>query len=243
MFWLAAAAAVGFLIWRDLTTPRAPALAAGSGSAVAPEPPPVRPIVDAAPSVDAPGPVPPDAPAAVAPLYTITEALDDVASSPLVFVGTGEGFGNYSIHACVYRNARILAVNVYCTAKETPAFSLVVLSPTRGRATVYAEADAAISTLARDGYDTFRVEAQQPVEDPLSLSFTYAELRAWDERRYNTYAPACTVEARATCSPELEPLLEAWAPAGEAFLAAPPPAWFRLVKDLHARAVRDSRAR
>lgn len=242
LFWLAAAAAVGFLIWRDLTTPRSSpsSPAAGSGSAVAPEPPPSRPVVDAATPTDASTePDPLDAPAT--PLYTITEALDDVLSGPLVFVGTGEWFGNYSIHACVYRNARVFVVNVYCTAKETPAFSLVVLSPSRGRVVAYAEADVAISTLVREGYNTFRVEAQEAALDPLALSFTYAELRAWDERRYNTYAPACWVETSATCPPELESLLAAWAPAGDAFIAAPPPTWYRLVKDLHTRAVRDSR--
>jgi hypothetical protein len=239
LVWLLAAATVGVLIWRELTSPQV-----RSGSAVAPEPPPSRPALDAATPSDVLPDVlaPADAPApSIAPLYTVTEALDDVLSGPLVFVGTGEWFGNYSIHACAYRNARVLVVNVYCTAKETPAFGLVVLSPSRGRVNVYAEAETAISTLARADYNTFRVEAQVAVEEPLALSFTYAELRAWDERRYNVYAPACWVETGATCPAELASLRAAWAPAGEGFVAAPPPEWYRLVKDLHTRAVRDSR--
>ena len=251
--WLAIAATVGFLIWRDLTTPRSSGSAGSAGSS---EPPPSRPASDAAVPSDASldagevldssrQPDPPDAQApSGSPLYTVTEALDDVLSGPLVFVGTGAWFGNYSIHACAYRNERVMVVNVYCTAKETPAFGLVVLSPSRGRVHVYVEADGPISTLARGDYATFRVEAHEPVAEPLSLSVTYADLNAWEERRYSTHSPACTFEAgRAACSSELESLREAWAPAGEAFLAAPPPAWFQLVKDLHARAVRDLRRR
>ena len=254
LVWLAAAGVVGTLIARDLTTPR-PSARSGS-DAVALEPPRSPPALDAATPVEVATPADAGAPVEAlpdgaldapepptSPLYTITEALDDVLSGPLVFVGTGEWFGNFSIHACVYRNARVLVANEYCTAKETPAFGLVVLSPSRGRIHVYAEAEAAISTLARGDYATFRVEVQAPVEDPLSLSFTYPELRAWDERRYNTYAPACWVETSATCAHELEPLLAAWTPSGDAFIDAPPPEWYRLVKDFHTRAVRDSRAR
>ena len=131
-------------------------------------------------------------------------------------------------------------VNSYCTAKETPAFNLIVVSPSRGRTAVYVEAEGPISPLARSDYNTFRIEAHAPIAEPPSLSFTFAELNAWDRRHYNLFPPACTFEAgRGQCSSELEAKREAWAPVSEAFLAAPPAKWFRLVKDLHARAARD----
>ena len=70
------------------------------------------PVVDPQVAVerDAAVPMVADAPTAV-PLYTITEALDDVAASPLEFIGTGAWFGNASIHACAYRNTRVIVVN------------------------------------------------------------------------------------------------------------------------------------
>lgn len=181
-----------------------------------------------------------DAP--LAPLYTVTEALEDVLASPLKFIGRGEWFGNASIHACAYRNARVIAVNVYCTAKETPALSLVVLSPTRGRVVIYAEADGAISTLSRADYFTFRVEVEPPLEaDPFKPTFTYAELRAWDERRYEASEGACWYADAEGCSGGLEPQLAAWSPSAKSLIAEPPATWYRLTKDLHAMAVRDHR--
>jgi hypothetical protein len=170
----------------------------------------------------------------------VTEALEDVASGPLVFVGTGDWFGNYSIHGCAYRNARVIVVNVYCTMKEQPAFGLVVISPTRGHLYIYVEADAAISTLARTGYLTFRVEAEPVVlGDLVALDVTYADLRAWDERRYNAHVGACWTGDGTGCAKGFESRLDTWAPSANEFLAAPPQTFYQLTKDMHTRAVRD----
>lgn len=199
-----------------------------------------RPDVDA--PIEAPIDAPIDAPP-VDPLYTVTDALDDIAASPLVFIGTGEGFGNASIHACAYRNARVLVVNEYCTAKETPALGLIVVSPTRGYIKIYVEADTAISTLKRADYQTFRTEVEPPLEDDaVKLSFTYAELTAWDRRRYNKHGPACWyANSEDSCSGGLTPRLAPWSESAKAFIDEPPESWYALTKDLHARAVRDLR--
>jgi hypothetical protein len=179
----------------------------------------------------------------VEPLYTITEALEDVASGPLELIGTGPWFGNASIHACAYRNERVVVVNVYCTRKETPALGLAVLSPTRGRVYIYAEADEAISTLQRTDYGTFRADVQPSREEaPVALDLSYTELNAWEERRYKAYKGACWQDSgQSACSGDLEPLRDEWAASAKPFIAEPPESWYQLTKDLHARAVRDLR--
>lgn len=176
------------------------------------------------------------------PLYTVAEAFDDIAADPLVFLGAGAWFGNSSIPACAYRNARVIVVYHYCTGKEQPALGIEVVSPTRGRLLIYAEATGAVSTLPRAKYFAFRVEVQPVIPDvPIALTVTYPELDAWQERRYNADAGGCWNGDGDDCSAELKPRFAAWLPATQEFLATPPEAFFKLAKDLHARAVRDSR--
>jgi hypothetical protein len=262
--WFLLAAGVGALIWFDPVGKRRRAPGAGSGgdrSAVVATTEPgdagseaggslddagPSPASDALVSLDAAAPF--DAPAAANALYTIPEALDDLAASPLAFIGTGEWFGNASIHACAYRNDRVIVVNVYCTRKETPALGLIVLSPARGRVRIYVEDDAAISTLKRKDYQTFRAEAQPPLDaDPPRLDFTYAELNAWEERRYHAGQGACWLESGyGDCSDRLAVDASgraAWSASTKTFLADPPESWYALTKDLHGRATRDLRAK
>lgn len=244
--WLVAAAAVGGVIYLDpLKTSSVPATPdAGVAAPVVPVQPEVR--IDAG-VVDAPNAVAPEVvDAAAAPpassLYTVTEAFEDIAAGPLVFIGTGEWFGNFSIPGCAYRNSRVIVVYQYCTGKEQHALGLVVISPTRGHLNIYAEGESAISTSPRASWFTFRLESEPVIPaEPSSLDFTYADLRAWDERRYNTHAGACWSGEGEGCSTGLDAYLDAWSPSAKDFLAAPPEAFFKLAKDLHARAGRDSR--
>jgi hypothetical protein len=185
---------------------------------------------DAAAVADAAAPI--DAPPA-APLYTVTEALDDIAAGPLEFIGTGPWFGNASIHACAYRNSNVIVVNEYCTAREMPALGLIVLSPTRGRIEIYAEAEHAISTLGRNDYFTFRVAVQPPLEElPTTLEMTYAELDDWEERRYNAHANACFHEVGKSGCLSDTPQLSAWLESATPFVADPPARWYDLAKKL-----------
>ena len=241
--WLVLAAGVGALIWFNPVGNRRREVSRNAPSMVTPDA--ARPEVDAL-LVDAPEVAqrvePPVDAAPVVPLYTITEALEDIAASPLEFIGTGPWFGNFSIHACAYRNARVLVVYEYCTGKEQPALGLIVISPARGRLVIYAEAESAISKLTRADYQTFKAEVQPSLDDePVTLEFTYAELNAWEERRYNARDGACWYGDAEGCSGALQPLLAAWVDSAKPFIAEPPAGWYSLTKDLHTRAVRDLR--
>ena len=183
-------------------------------------------------------------------LYALDDALDDVLSGPLVHIGTGDWFGLFRIHACAYRNDRVIVVNVYCTANEMSSFGLVVLSPARGRTYIYAEAKAPISTLARGDYFTFKAESSPPLVDDklaaLDLAFSYAELRAWDERRYYRNIPGCFYGVEINrplrgCLQGLDARQTTWLERNQHFLDDPPEPWYRIVKQLRARAASDSK--
>jgi hypothetical protein len=183
-----------------------------------------------------------------APLYAIDEALADALSSPLEYIDTGPWFGMIRISVCAYRNERVVVINLYCTPTEMNAFSVVVLSPTRGRVVIYAEADHPISKLKHADYFTFRAETEPPSAKlpPVKLTWTLAQLAAWDEKRYKAHLPTCAggVEFRKPdggCLQALEPRTAEWDKRNQPFLAKPSDAWFRIVKDLRARAPREGR--
>jgi hypothetical protein len=182
-------------------------------------------------------------------LYALDEALADVLSGPLRHIGTGPWFGMFRVHACAYRNERVIVINVYCTPKEMKAFSIVVLSPTRGRAVIYAEAERPISQLTRADYFTFKAETAPPADSslaPLSLGFAFKELTAWDEKRYYKWVPACYggVEIKRPqggCLKALEAHAPAWKARNQPFLDAPPDDWYRVIREMRARALRDGK--
>ena len=203
-------------------------------------------------ATEPPATAPPQTPpaAAPAPMYTLEEALADVFAGPLTYVGTGDWTGIARIKSCVYRNDRVFVVNVYCTLKEMPAFGMAVLSPTRGRVYFYAEAKKPISALRRNDYFTFLGEAEPALVDAnvpaLDLAFTYDQLRAWDQKRYKRFAPACAVgtelkKAQASCVGDLKSQTDAWVGRNKPFVDAPPADWYKAVKEMRGRAQKDGR--
>jgi hypothetical protein len=210
-----------------------------------PSPPPRRPAAPHAAPLKVTQPAPSDE------LYALDEALEDALSAPLVHVGTGDWFGLFRIKACVYRNDRVFVVNIYCTTKEMSSFGLVVLSPTRGRVYIYAEASAPISTLRRADYFTFKGESSPARADeklpPLKLTFSRAQLRVWDETRYYRNIPGCFGGAEFKppvgigCLPELASRAQSWGARNKAFLENPPPDWYRIVGELRSRATTDGK--
>src|SRR5215204_6686072 len=179
-------------------------------------------------------------------LYPLDEALKDALSSPWEHLGTGPWHGNYHVHACAYRNARIIVVHVYCTSKEPTAFRLDVYSPTRGWVRIYAEAKVPVSTVRRRAYFTFTAETQPPPRPeaglpPLALTMSFSELQRYDQKRYERFLPTCYggVEIhrpRGGCLGELVPRAAQWAKRNKRFLAQPPDDWYYLVRELRALA-------
>jgi hypothetical protein len=223
------------------------ALFLGCVRAPPPEPPPPPPPpLPPPPVVEAPRPEPTG-------LYSLSEALADALSGPWTHIGTGPWPGNHRIHACAYRNDKVIVVNVYCTLKEVKAFRVDVFSPTRGRVRIYAEGKAPISTLTRRDYFSFNAETQPPPGPrtrlpPVTLTMSYPELLNYDERRYQAFLPSCYggVEIhrrQGGCLRNLAPRLSEWGQANNAFLREPPEDWYRIVRELRALAQQHGRDR
>ena len=198
-------------------------------------PPPASPPAAAEPA--------PAAPAAPTALYPIEDAIADVLSGPLEYVGAGGGQG---VLECVYRNARVLVMDAYCTARAGKAFGVDVLSPTRGRVHIYAEAKQPIRGLAPSAYTSFYVESQLPatgVAPALSLSLaSYDDVAAAFRAHVKQFPPSCVVGTevkwKQACAKTLDALAPAFFERTVAFVRTPPEAWTKLVN-----AITDERAK
>jgi hypothetical protein len=213
-----------------------------------------KPLLPMAP-IESPTRPPPPPPSTVeksgAPLYTLDEVYADVTSGPLTYVGTGEWHGMFHMYSCLYKNARVFVINVYCTkAKEKAAFGMVVLSPTRGRAYLYAEGELPITQLRRADYITYRFEAEVNLVDDrlptISLDYDYAHVAAWDEARYKRYPAGCYAGEELHhpdngCMQDLEQYEHAWPDSHREILENPPDVYYQLVRDFRDRAKREGR--
>jgi hypothetical protein len=202
---------------------------------------PISPPADAelaAPLVDASVAVTIDAGPPAAPRYTVVDALADAKASPLSYIGIGAWPGNFSIKGCIYRNDRVLVVDVYCTYKEQTAFSVVIISPEKGTVRIYAEAENPISTIERSAYFTFYAETYPPLPDlpaPAVKTATFKEVADWEQKSYDARLPLPGFGACSTGMPDCDQD-PAWQEAADRFIAEPTDDWSWLIEQLRNRA-------
>lgn len=181
-------------------------------------------------------------------LYAADEALRDALSGQWEYLGTVRWPGIERTRACVFRNDRVLVVNVYCAITETPAFRVDVYSPERGRVRIYAESNGPVSTRHRSEYFTFMVESEPPAHPqtqmpPLALTMSLTELRRYEQQRYGAYLPVCyggerDSERQGGCLGALAARADEWAVQNRAFLEHANADWYRLVREMRALAIR-----
>ena len=215
-------------------------------AAVACSAPPVQPRARTAAALPSAQPAPaPDG------LYAPDEALKDALSGPWEHLGTGAWPGISRMNACVFRNARVFIVNVYCTIKDAQAVRVDIYSPQRGRARVYAESKGRVSERDRRDYFTFTAESEPPPGPqarmaPLSLAMSFQQLRVYEEQRYGAYLPGCfggqeLSRKREGCLGALAPRAAEWTTRSRAFLEQASADWYRVVRELRAAAARYGR--
>ena len=181
-------------------------------------------------------------------LYSAQEALRDVLSSELEYIGTGRWPGVERSRACAFRNQRVVIVNAYCTLDEVNAFRLDVYSPERGRVRIYAETSGAVTARQRRDYFTFMVESSPPPDSaarlpPLRLAMPYEELRRYEQQRYDAYLPGCfggeqNEQSVGGCLGKLAPRRGEWAAENQAFLERASDDWYRVLRQMRALAER-----
>jgi hypothetical protein len=190
----------------------------------------------------------PSAPPPVEGLYSAQEALRDVLSGELQYIGTGRWPGVERARACAFRNERILIVNAYCTLQEAPAFRVEVYSPERGRVRIYAETRGVVSARQRADYFTFTVESSPaPAAEArlpqLTLAMPYEELRRYEQQRYDAYLPGCfggvqNEQPIAGCLGTLAPRQSEWTDQNRAFLDRANDDWYQVIRQMRALATR-----
>jgi hypothetical protein len=181
-------------------------------------------------------------------LYATDEAIQDALSSEWEYLGTGPWPGIERSHACVFRNARVLIVNAYCTLTERQAFRIDVYSPERGRVRVYAEADGPVSSRQRDDYFIFTAESEPPPESSTSLgavtlAMDFGDLQGYEQQRYEAFLPGCYGgqrhgDAVGGCLGDLSGHAEEWAARNRDFLEHASDDWYRVVREMRTLARR-----
>jgi hypothetical protein len=194
----------------------------------------------------------PPPPAPERELYAGDEALDDVLSSELEYVGTGRWPSIERSQACAFRNRRVLVVNVYCTLLEINAFRLDIYSPERGRVRIYAETRGRFSSQRRPAYFTFILESAPPPGPetripPVRLAMSYQELESYERQRYAAFLPGChggkENERRVGgCLGALAPRADQFAARNRAFLERGSDEWYRVIRQMRALAARHGRS-
>lgn len=167
------------------------------------------------------------------------------------YLGTASWPGNNRTDACVFRNDKVIIVNVYCTVTETPAFRAEIFSPEHGRIRLYAEAERGVSRQQRSGYFTFMIESEPPPGPgasvlPLDLGMPLSELRLRESQRYDAFLPSCYSgvqhgRLQTGCLDSLAPKKAAFAEENASFVEQANNNWYQLVKILRRLSVRYGR--
>lgn len=204
---------------------------------------------DALPAPRRSTPVP--QPAVQGSLYGADEALRDVLSGDLEYVGTGRWPGIERSRACAFRNRRVLVVNAYCTLTETQAFRIDVYSPERGSIRIYAEAAAPLSRRRRADYFIFKAESGPPPSPaahipPLRLTMSYRELSRYEQQRYDGLLPGCFGgeqhrQKLGGCLGTLAPRAQQWVAENRPFLEHANDDWYRVIQQMRVLAARYGR--
>lgn len=184
-------------------------------------------------------------------LYAADEALRDVLSGELEYIGTGRWPGVERSSACAFRNSRVLVVNAYCTLTETPAFRIDVYSPVHGRVRIYGEANGPISSRHRGEYFTFVAESDAPPGSdariaPVALTMSYQQLQSYEQQRYDAYLPGCFGGEQhqrtiGGCLGTLAPRKAQWVARNRNFLEHANEDWYRVIRQMRALAQRYGR--
>ena len=179
-------------------------------------------------------------------LYNIHQAMEDVFSSPLEFIGTGEWYGEHPYPSCAYKNDKILIIDNYCSRREITTFSVTFFSPERGYLKIYAYTEStkkAVSKIDRGLYDSFYVTSQPPpsegmTEKSLSFDMNYRALRDYNRaraklHRYVECYEGFKVDYMRGCTDKR--ISANYVDVHESFIKAPNERWYDFVRHIVAQ--------
>lgn len=170
--------------------------------------------------------------------YSPQNALADINSGDLKFIGRELMPGSGQNRTCIYQNAKVYVLYNNCMAsrKEAPATDIEVISKQGGTVKFYVEifdAGKPMSKLSRDEYKkgTFSVAfTKTPPPGNLNVSKMVDYLKS-NEINGNACFLGATFKAqdmntKAACIGQLEDKVSDWAPSAESFWKNPPQEWY-----------------
>lgn len=172
-------------------------------------------------------------------LYTPQEALNDINSSKLVFLGRDLFPGNDQNRTCVYKNekAYVLYHNCMSNKKESSATDIEVISFNGGIVSFYiqnARGNTPVSETDRADYTmTWRVSSQP---SPSVGKMSVADLKEYRKAHTNSGCfigstfKAQDMNSKVHCFKGFEN--NSWATAGESFWREPGDEWMKTQKHL-----------
>jgi hypothetical protein len=171
-------------------------------------------------------------------LYGIDEAIDDVLSDKLSYVGSfvPRYAEDGKMKMCVYRGRKTVVFMFYCTKKSVSAESLSIhnIDPRKGSVEVYAEVPehVDVTKVKRDRYYDLNFRVSTGAPDSFNFNDSIAGFRAYDDVRSKNPGAACqsTRTFPKLCKPAFASELETWATPAERFWNKPGKNWYKLVK-------------
>lgn len=171
--------------------------------------------------------------------YSPQNALADINSGDLKFIGRELMPGSGQNRTCIYQNAKVYVLYNNCMGnrKEAPATDIEVISKKGGSVKFYLElfdtGGKKMSKLTRDEYKkgTFSVVyTKTPVPGNLNVSKMVDYVKS-NEINGNACFIGSTFKAqdmnsKATCIGGIEDKVSDWAPSAESFWKTPPQEWY-----------------
>lgn len=170
-------------------------------------------------------------------LYTPQEALRDAHSDDLKLVG--QFVPSYSesgrMPVCVYRGAKVVVYQSYCTKKLIYAFGTRIhsINPKKGYVTIYAESkkDEDITKVKRDRYADTHWYIASKTTKKFKFKGTIRDFRKFDEALSKDPGAGCITSRTFPifCKAEYANETKSWGDPAQAFWNKPGNSWYSFI--------------
>jgi hypothetical protein len=166
--------------------------------------------------------------------YTPQQALADVLSSPLEFVGKGLLYGYQSIESCLFRNDKVLVLDGYCTKTEVGAADLIVYSMELKQALqIHAESNGNFTPISQTNPAKYPpnywyADLRETGPD-IHLEISFSAFADLYQNMAQNQAPDCLVSAQFSTCAGNPSYTQDWLSEAESFRKSPGKSWHQVL--------------
>lgn len=173
--------------------------------------------------------------------FRAQEALSEVLSHELHYIGKGLLYGSISIDSCLFANDKVLVLHRYCTQPEVGAGDVTVYSVERKQSlNIHAESPNNATPISQTDPSTYPSEYWYmdllSLDPEISLDMSFDSFAKIYQKTLSSPVPMCLVSSEFTqCDPAMESYASVWLPSTLEFRKSPGAAWqqtLRLLKNL-----------